>query len=82
MNEVILKGKKQIDLVGHVGVEQAENLYELLMSNPKARINLDQCTHLHAALLQVLILRKPYIMKPVNEPFLAEVLKDLGLVRG
>lgn len=44
-----------------VGVEEAEVLLEWLQKQPKGRIDLSACTHLHAANLQVLMAAKPVI---------------------
>ncbi len=44
-----------------IGVEEAEGLLEWLMKNPKSKLNLADCRHLHAANLQVLMAVKPTI---------------------
>ncbi len=44
-----------------VGVEEAEALLEWLLKNPKGKINLADCTHIHASNLQVLMAVKPTI---------------------
>ncbi|HCT99401.1 MAG TPA: hypothetical protein DF614_04875 [Methylococcaceae bacterium] len=48
-------------LTEFVGVEEAENLLEWLLKNPKGKINLASCVHIHAANLQVLMAVKPTI---------------------
>jgi hypothetical protein len=48
-----------------VGVEEAEALLEWLLKNPKGKIHLTDCTHIHASSLQVLMAVKPTI---ANEP--------------
>ena len=51
-----------------VGVEEAENLLQWLLKNPKGKINLAACAHIHAANLQVLMAVKPQISAwPVDE---------------
>ena len=47
--------KKQAFLLDIVTVHEAEGLLEWLQSNPGARIDLRQCSHLHPANLQVLM---------------------------
>jgi len=42
-----------------VTVEEAEVLLEWLLKNPKGKINLAECTHIHSANLQVLMTVKP-----------------------
>jgi hypothetical protein len=45
----------------NVSVEDAEGLLDWLVKNPKGKINLVACTHIHAANLQVLLATKPVI---------------------
>jgi len=47
--------KKSVQLIDDVGVDDAEALLQWLQANPKATINLSRCTHVHAAVLQVLM---------------------------
>lgn len=44
-----------------VSVEEAEGLLEWLQNKPSARIDLEGCTHLHPANLQVLMAAKSRI---------------------
>lgn len=53
-----------------IGVEEAEALLEWLLKNQKGKINLSDCTHIHASSLQVLM--------AVNPPISAEP-KDADL---
>ncbi len=50
----------------HISVEEAEGLLEWLIKNPKGKINLAACEHLHAANLQVLMAVKPVISAMPN----------------
>jgi hypothetical protein len=45
----------------NVTVEEAEGLLDWLIKNPKGKINLSACKHIHAANLQVLMAVKPAI---------------------
>ena len=47
--------KKVAFFDGAVSVESAEDLLQWLQSHPKGRVDLTACTHLHAAVLQVLM---------------------------
>ena len=58
----------------NVSVEEAEGLLDWLLKNPKGKINLAACTHIHAANLQVLMMVKPTIS---NEPKDADLQKWL-----
>ncbi len=42
-------------LDGVCAIEDAEILYHWLQDHPNAKVNLKTCTHLHTALLQVLM---------------------------
>jgi hypothetical protein len=59
----------------NVSVEDAEGLLDWLIKNPKGKINLAACTHIHAANLQVLMSVKPTIS---NEPKDADLQKWLS----
>lgn len=54
-----------------IGVEEAEALLEWLLKNPKGKINLSDCTHIHASSLQVLMAVKPTISVEPKETDLA-----------
>ncbi len=45
----------------NVSVEEAEGLLDWLIKNPKGKLNLTTCTHIHSANLQVLMAVKPTI---------------------
>jgi hypothetical protein len=44
-----------------VSVEEAESLLEWIQKNPKGKVDLSRCVHLHAADLQVLMAAKTAI---------------------
>lgn len=46
---------------GDVSVEEAEGLLDFFVKNPKGKINISDCTHIHAANLQVLMVVKPIV---------------------
>lgn len=58
-----------------IGVEEAEALLEWLLKNPKGKINLADCTHIHASSLQVLMAIKPTISNEPKDENLANWLK-------
>lgn len=58
-----------------IGVEEAETLLEWLLKNPKGKINLADCTHVHASSLQVLMAAKPAIATMPKDENLAIWLK-------
>ena len=54
----IVYQKKTALLREVVTVEEAESLLEWLLNNPKAKLNLADCEHLHTANLQVMLAAK------------------------
>jgi hypothetical protein len=54
-----------------ISVEEAETLLEWLLKNPKGKLNLADCTHIHASSLQVLMAIKPTIVAKPNDADLA-----------
>ena len=47
--------KKTVVFGDTVSVEEAEDLLQWQQKNPKGRMDLTACTHLHAAVLQVMM---------------------------
>jgi hypothetical protein len=53
-----------------VGVEEAEGFLAWIHQHPKAKVNFEACTHVHAAQLQVLMAaRLPITAWPQDEAF-------------
>lgn len=48
-------------LIDYISVEEAEGLLEWLQRQKKPKVDLSACTHLHAAVLQVLMAARPTI---------------------
>lgn len=66
--------KNSAALLGHVGAEEAEGLSAWLLAHPRAALRLDQCSGLHAAVLQVLLARRPVIKALPADARLAALL--------
>jgi hypothetical protein len=66
-----------IELSGHCGVEDAEILQRHLLAAPGAEINWDTCQHLHAAVLQVLLVARPLVQGVPASPFLRKHVAPL-----
>ncbi|MFV8833645.1 hypothetical protein [Aquisalimonas sp.] len=58
-------------LEGTCTVEEAEELLQWLQANPQGKVNLKECGHLHAAVLQVLMAVRPPLSAEPSDPFLA-----------
>lgn len=59
-------------LEGVCGIEEGDALLEWLIANPKGKINLKQTSHLHTALLQILLCHQPKVsVAPENAEFKA-----------
>jgi hypothetical protein len=46
-------------LEGHCPIEDAEPLLQLLQADPEGCLDWTQCTHLHTAVLQVILAARP-----------------------
>lgn len=57
----IVYKKQRAVLKESVAMEVAEDLFAWLQKNPKGSIDLANCTHLHTAVLQVLVALRPAI---------------------
>jgi hypothetical protein len=58
-------------LEGVVGVDDAEALAAWVRATPSPRVNLRACTHLHTAVLQVLLAAAVRVSAAPEDPFLA-----------
>lgn len=67
--------KTTVVFTDFIGVEEAETLLEWLLKNPKGKVNLSDCTHIHASSLQVLMAAKPAIASMPKDEDLAIWLK-------
>jgi hypothetical protein len=63
-------------LEGTVGAEQAEILLGWLQKHPKGKLNLTECTHIHAAQLQVLMAAKTPVSEWPKDESLTKWLKS------
>lgn len=68
--------KKHAALEGVVGVEEAETLAQWLRQQAAPAVHLGQCTHLHASVLQVLLVLRPALKAAPADPWLAAVLQS------
>jgi hypothetical protein len=59
-------------LTGVCAVEEAETLLSWLGSHPKAKIRIDKCEHLHAAVWQVLMAARIPLSGTASDPVLAD----------
>ncbi len=64
----LVKKVKTVYLKGSSPAEEAEDLLEWLLVNPKGAVNLKECRHIHTAVLQVLMVCAPRIsVRPVDQ---------------
>ena len=56
-----------IVLDGRCLVEEAEPLLQFLQASPAARLDWRQCTHLHTAVLQVILAARPQLIGPCGD---------------
>lgn len=58
-----------------VGAEEAEPLWAWLSQKVPAQVDLRRCTHLHCAVLQVLLATRPEVIAWPEDPDLRQSLK-------
>jgi len=58
---------KAIILDGSCPVEEAEPLLQLLQATPAACLDWRQCSHLHTAVLQVILAARPQLIGPCGD---------------
>jgi hypothetical protein len=58
-----------IVLYGSCTVDEAEPLQRMLLSDLSADVDWTQCTHLHTAIVQLLLVARRGISKPCGDPF-------------
>lgn len=66
--------KKHAALEGVVTVEDAEGLLQWLREQARPAVHLGKCEHVHAAVLQVLLVMEPKLVAPPPQPWLAHAL--------
>jgi hypothetical protein len=58
-----------IFLFGSCPVDEAEPLHRMLLSDRTAQLDWTQCSHLHTAILQLVIAARPALAGPCGDPF-------------
>jgi hypothetical protein len=59
-----------IVLFGSCPVDEAEPLHRMLLTARTARVDWTQCTHVHTAILQLVIAARPALTGPCGDPFI------------
>ncbi len=75
----VVKKVKVIHLVDNCAAEDAEEILQWLIEQPKGKVNLKKCSHLHTAVLQVLCAAKVIVSTPPSDLGLQEALLSAGL---
>jgi hypothetical protein len=70
-------GKSSATLSGVVSVDDAEPLAQWLRDTARPRVRLADCTHLHTAALQALMVAGPAVTSAPTDPFLARWIAPL-----
>jgi hypothetical protein len=60
-----------IVLFGGCSVDEAEPLHRMLLSDRSAKLDWTRCTHLHSAILQLILAAQPSLIGPCGDPFVA-----------
>ncbi len=66
-----------VRLVGRCRVEDAETLHAALLQHPGLAVDLHDCTSLHTALVQLLLIATPPLRDPPQDAMLARWLVPL-----
>jgi len=61
-----------IALVGACPVEEAETLLQLLQSTPAAPCDWTRCSHLHTAVVQVILAARPALIGPCGDAWIEQ----------
>lgn len=70
-------GEGAATLSGVCAVEEAEGLLSWTLQNPEGRVDLSACEHLHTAILQVLLARRPAVTAVPPGGLLRQILQPL-----
>lgn len=66
--------KKHAVLEGHVSVEEAEGLAQWLSAQKAPAVDLAQCEHVHASVLQLLLVWRPKLKSAPADAWLSAAL--------
>ncbi|MET0026914.1 MAG: hypothetical protein ABW101_04705 [Candidatus Thiodiazotropha sp.] len=69
-------------LDGICAIEEAETLLEWLLENPKGKLNLKQCEHMHTSILQVLMAVGPSLSAPPANEQVKALIQAAGISCG
>lgn len=76
----------KVVLEGKCPVEDAEPLLQLLQSTPAAHCDLTRCSHLHTAVVQVILAARPPLIGPCGdawvEQWILSATRELELADG
>jgi hypothetical protein len=61
-----------IALEGRCAVEEAEALLQMLQATPTAPCDWTHCSHLHTAVLQVILATRPALIGPCGDPYVEQ----------
>lgn len=64
---------------GDCGIESVEALHQFLLEQDAPRLDLAACTHLHGAVLQLLMAAAVTIDPPPRQPAVHQLLRHSGL---
>jgi hypothetical protein len=60
-----------IVLEGSCPVEDAEPLLQILQGAPQATLDWTTCSHMHTAVLQIILATRPSLIGPCGDPWVA-----------
>lgn len=73
----VLIDRERITLEGHCAVEEAMPLLEALQADPGRAVHMADATHVHTAVLQVLMAANAKVSAPPKDAFLSRAIAPL-----
>jgi hypothetical protein len=68
----------KVFLEGRCPVEDAEQLLQMLQSNPGASCDLTLCNHLHTAVVQVILAARPPLIGPCGDAWVEQWIVSIA----
>lgn len=66
-----------IVLEGRCAVEDAEPLLQLLQATPRAPCDWTRCSHVHTAVVQVVLAARPALVGPCGDPWVEQWIRPM-----
>ena len=68
-----------IVLEGHCPVDDTEPLFQMLQATPAGPVDWTQCSRLHTAIVQLILIARPLFTGPCGDPLVARIFVSNSL---